>query len=107
TAVTAARLTEYNPVEFPLAGEAVVDVVENEIGIFALKGAFLPLTVGLEFDLSPGAKLESSSGSGNFTIDSYDTAIPFTIVAESGKKELWHIRLIGVVLVESVSQTDR
>ncbi|MBP6868010.1 MAG: PCMD domain-containing protein [Bacteroidales bacterium] len=106
-AVTAARLTEYNPGDFPLAREVVVDVVENEIGIFALKGAFLPLTVGLEFDLSPGAKLESPGNRGNFTINAYDTAIPFTIVAESGKKELWHIRLIGVILAENASQTDR
>jgi len=106
-AVTAARLTAYSPAEFPLAGEVVVDIVENEIGIYALKGAPLPLTIGLELDLSPGAALEKPGKNGNFTIDAYDTSIPFTVVAESGKKELWHIRLIGVVLAEDASQTDR
>ena len=108
--VTAARLIEYNPAGFPLAGEVVVDVVENQIGIFALKGALLPLTIGLEFDLSPGARLENPGNPGNsgsFTIEAYDTDIPFTVVAESGKKELWHICLIGVALVENASQTDR
>ncbi len=42
----------------------------------------------------------------DFSITAYDTPIPFTVTAESGKKETWSVILTGITPVEDISQTQ-
>lgn len=105
--VKTALLQEYSPAGFMLSNQLVVDIVDNCINIYALKGEFLPLTVRLHIELSEGAKMEDPGSVHTFMIDAYDTGIPFTVFAESGKKETWFVRLTGVEEVKNSSQIDR
>ena len=104
--VSAVTLQEYTPDNFLLAREVVIDLVENQVVIYAIKEQSLPLNVTLQMELSPGAHLDSQQAVQTFTINDYDTAIPFTVTAESGKKEPWSIVLNGITPVEDLSQTQ-
>ena len=104
--VKAAALQDYSPDNFPLAREVIIDLVENRVVIFALKGQTLPLNVSLQMELSPGARLDDGQAIQDFSINAYDTAIPFTVTAESGKKETWSVILTGITPVEDISQTQ-
>ena len=104
--VSAATLQDYSPDNFPLAREVIIDLVENRVVIFALKEQTLPLNVSLQMELSPGAGLDDGQAIQDFSINAYDTPIPFTVTAESGKKETWSVILTGITPVEDISQTQ-
>ena len=104
--VLQASMTGYRPEGFLLSRELIVDVVENVIGIYALTGETLPLTVSLALELSPGARIETTKNEHTFVLDAYDTKVPLTLVAESGKKETWYLSLTGVTVLDDASQTD-
>lgn len=105
--VKSVLLKEYSPAASMISGQVVIDIVDNIIDLYALKEGSLPLTVCLDMELSEGARMEDPGKEHTFVINAYDKAIPFTVIAESGKKEIWHIRLRGVTLIEDMSQTDR
>ncbi|MFA5444075.1 MAG: PCMD domain-containing protein [Bacteroidales bacterium] len=104
--VSAAMLQGFTPDDFLLAREVVIDLVENQVVIYALKGQTLPLNVSMQMELSPGAHLDDQQPVQTFAINTYDTAIPFTVTAESGKKETWSVILTGITPVEDLSQTQ-
>jgi len=104
--VLAATLEDFTPDDFLLAREIGVDLVDNQVVIYALAGQTLPLNVSLRMELSPGAHPDNRQPVQSFTINAYDTAIPFTITAESGKKEKWSVVLTGITLLEELSQTQ-
>jgi len=85
--VSAATLLEFTPDNFLLAREVMIDLVENHVVIYALTGQTLPINISLQMELSPGAHLDDQQAVQSFTINAYDTAIPFTVTAESGKKK--------------------
>lgn len=104
--ISAVTLQEYTPDNFLLAREVVIDLVENQVVIYAIKEQSLPLNVTLQMELSPGAHLDDQQAVKTFTINDYDTAIPFTVTAESGKQEIWSVILAGITTVEDLSQTQ-
>lgn len=104
--VLAATLEDFTPEDFLLAREIGVDLVDNQVVIYALAGQTLPLNVSLRMELSPGSHMDNKQPVQSFTISAYDTAIPFTITAESGKKETWSVVLTGITLLEDLSQTQ-
>ena len=76
--------------------------------LYVLTGQTLPLKVELELELSPGASILACEGSHVLSIllESYDTSVAFTVVAESGRKEAWAVQLTGVALVDESSQAE-
>lgn len=104
--VSAATLQGFTPDDFLIAREVMIDLVENQVVIYALAGQTLPLNVLLQMELSPGAQLDDQQPVLTFTINAYDTTIPFTVTAESGKKETWSVILTGTTPVEDLSQTQ-
>lgn len=106
--VTSAGLLTHMPAGFILSQEPVVDVVESQVCLYALTGQTLPLKVELELELSPGASILAVEGSHVLSIllESYDTSVAFTVVAESGRKEAWAVQLTGVALVDESSQAE-
>ncbi|NLA15483.1 MAG: hypothetical protein GX877_02965 [Bacteroidales bacterium] len=113
--VLSAQLESFAPKGFLLSSELEIDVVESQVCIYALSGQVLPLQAELYLELSPGAILDSMGetalenvGEGflSLSLESYNTSVPFTVIAESGKKETWSVQLAEVLPIHESSQAD-
>lgn len=102
-----ARLVTYSPADFIVSKESDRDVVEKQVVLYALEGQSFPFEANLELHLSPGARigtLEEKSEQLSIVFTSYNEPVPFTVVAESGRKEGWSLLVAQVALVDDPSE---
>ncbi|MFY9115817.1 MAG: PCMD domain-containing protein [Bacteroidales bacterium] len=107
--VTDARLITYTPPHILLSGELDIDVVASQVILYVLEGQEFPLHATFGLSLSPGASVEGlEEASGYYTVafPSCDTPVPFTVLAESGRKETWSLLAARVVLATDPAQTE-
>lgn len=106
--VTDARLVTHTPDGFLLSAELDIDVVESQVLVYGLEGQPFPMEATFELKLSPGAGIEGlpeTSGYFSCVFSSYNTPVPFTVLAESGRKETWSLMAAQVTLAEDPSAT--